>query len=59
MPIDRYYHGHGDEVMADLVRRHGKKKGKEVFYATANTRHQTPARRRRRRHSLRALKDRR
>lgn len=36
MPVSKYYKGHGREVMADMTRRYGKKKGERVFYATAN-----------------------
>ena len=38
MPISKYFKGHGEEVMADMVRKHGAKKGKQIFYATANKR---------------------
>ena len=36
MPVDKYYKGHGSEVMSDMTKRYGEKKGKSVFYATAN-----------------------
>lgn len=39
MPVSEYYGGHGDEVMEDMEKRYGKKKGKRVFYATNNKRH--------------------
>lgn len=42
MPIDKYFGGHGRSVMADFVKRHGKKKGKQFFYMTANKRKQKP-----------------
>ena len=38
MPINRYYGGHGEEVMSDMTKRYGGKKGKQVFYATMNKR---------------------
>ncbi len=38
MPVKKYYSGHGEQVMEDMTKRYGKKKGKEVFYATANKR---------------------
>ena len=38
MPVSSYFKGHGSEVMANMVREYGKKKGKSVFYATANAR---------------------
>jgi hypothetical protein len=41
MPISKYYGGHGEEVMSDMKKRYGGKKGKSVFYATANKRGQT------------------
>lgn len=36
MPISKYYKGHGEEVMSNMVKEYGAKKGKQVFYATAN-----------------------
>lgn len=42
MPISKYFGGHGSKVMKDMKARYGSKKGKSVFYATANARHQKP-----------------
>lgn len=36
MPIAKYFKGHGDEVMSSMKKQYGSKKGKSVFYATAN-----------------------
>ena len=36
MPISKYYKGHGEEVMSAMTKEYGAKKGKQVFYATAN-----------------------
>ena len=36
MPVSEYYKGSGRKVMASMKKRYGAKKGKEVFYATAN-----------------------
>lgn len=36
MPISEYYKGSGDKVMKNMKKTYGKKKGKQVFYATAN-----------------------
>lgn len=36
MPISEYYKGEGSKVMSSMQKRYGAKKGKEVFYATAN-----------------------
>lgn len=36
MPIDKYFGGKGEKVMDDMTERYGEKKGKSVFYATAN-----------------------
>ena len=36
MPISEYYGGKGEAVMKEMVKKYGAKKGKEVFYATAN-----------------------
>jgi len=41
MPVSAYYGGHGKKVMRDMKERYGAKKGKSVFYATANKRGQT------------------
>lgn len=38
MPVSEYYGGKGVQVMHDMIKRYGEKKGKEVFYATANKR---------------------
>ena len=36
MPIGKYFKGHGEEVMSNMQKEYGSKKGKQVFYATAN-----------------------
>lgn len=36
MPLSKYFKGHGDEVMDKMKKKYGDKKGKSVFYATAN-----------------------
>ena len=36
MPISGYFKGHGEEVMANMKKEYGGKKGEQVFYATAN-----------------------
>jgi len=41
VPLNKYFHGHGDEVMSQMQKQYGEKKGKSVFYATANKTHQT------------------
>ena len=38
MPVSKYYSGKGEEVMSKMKKKYGEKKGKEVFYATANKR---------------------
>jgi len=38
MPLSKYYGGSGEKVMSSMKKRYGSKKGKEVFYATANKR---------------------
>jgi len=35
VPINAYFHGHGEEVLADMKKKYGKDKGERVFYATA------------------------
>jgi hypothetical protein len=42
MPISKYFHGHGEEVLEDMKDRYGDKKGESVFYATANKRKEKP-----------------
>lgn len=42
MPVSAYYGGHGNKVMADMQSKYGEKKGKSVFYATANKKKQKP-----------------
>jgi hypothetical protein len=42
MPVSKYFKGHGDEVMSAMTKEYGPKKGKSVFYATANKKKQTP-----------------
>jgi len=41
MPISKYFEGSGRRVMRDMTKRYGRKKGKQVFYATANKRGMT------------------
>lgn len=47
MPESAYYGGHGDKVKRAMTRRYGPKKGREVFYATANKHGQKPGQSRR------------
>lgn len=42
MPVSKYYKGHGEEVMANMKKEYGEKKGKQVFYAVANKQGQKP-----------------
>jgi hypothetical protein len=43
MPISEYFEGSGQKVMKSMKRTYGKKKGKSVFYATANKKGEKPA----------------
>lgn len=36
MPISEYFKGKGKKVMKSMKKEYGKKKGKKIFYATAN-----------------------
>jgi hypothetical protein len=36
MPLSKYFSGSGEKVMASMKEQYGEKKGKQVFYATAN-----------------------
>jgi len=38
MPLDKYFKGKGEQVMRNMQREYGGKKGKQVFYATVNKR---------------------
>lgn len=38
MPLAKYFKGKGESVMSDMQNRYGADKGKQVFYATANSR---------------------
>lgn len=42
MPVNRYFKGEGEGVMADMKRRYGPKQGERVFYATAAKKGMTP-----------------
>ena len=42
MPINKYFNGNGSEVMANMTKEYGAKKGKSVFYATANKKGMKP-----------------
>lgn len=43
MPVSEYFKGSGEKVMSDMKKRYGAKKGKQVFYATANKNKMKPA----------------
>lgn len=36
MPLNKYFGGHGSQVMSSMKQKYGEKKGESVFYATAN-----------------------
>lgn len=36
MPLSDYYGGKGEKVMKSMEKQYGAKKGKSIFYATAN-----------------------
>ena len=42
MPTSEYFAGHGRKVMSSMRKQYGEKKGKQVFYATANKKKQNP-----------------
>ena len=42
MPVNKYFKGHGGEVMEKMLSQYGAKKGKQVFYATANKKGMKP-----------------
>jgi hypothetical protein len=42
MPKSEYYKGSGDKVYSSMVKQYGKKKGEQIFYATANKQKMNP-----------------
>ena len=38
MPLNKYFNGHGKEVMESMDKTYGKAKAEQVFYATNNKR---------------------
>jgi len=42
MPLSEYFKGDGKKILADFVKRYGEKRGKRIFYATANKRGLAP-----------------
>lgn len=42
MPTSEYFGGNGNKVMDNMTKEYGDKKGKSVFYATANAKGQKP-----------------
>ena len=44
VPLSEYFKGDGRKVLADFVKRYGEKRGKRIFYATANKRGLAPKR---------------
>jgi hypothetical protein len=36
VPVSEYYKGKGTSVMRSMMKQYGTKKGREVFYRTAN-----------------------
>jgi len=42
MPVAKYFKGKGEKVMSNMKKEYGEKKGKEVFYATANKKGMKP-----------------
>ena len=43
MPISEYFKGSGNKVMNSMQETYGAKKGKQVFYATANKKKEKPS----------------
>lgn len=36
MPLSKYFKGSGEKVISSMKKQYGDKKGKSIFYATAN-----------------------
>lgn len=43
MPLNKYFKGKGEKVMDSMQKEYGDKKGKQVFYATANKKSLAPS----------------
>lgn len=43
MPLKKYFKGKGEEVMKNMKKKYGDKKGESVFYGTANKRGLAPS----------------
>ena len=43
MPLSKYFKGSGEKVMSSMKKRYGEKKGKNIFYATANKKGLSPS----------------
>jgi len=56
MPVEHYFKGHGSEVMASMKKKYGEKKGKQVFYATANKKGMGKKRSKKNKSQLEAMK---
>lgn len=52
MPVSKYFKGHGSEVMANMKKEYGGKKGESVFYATANKHDLKPSAKVRKKHGV-------
>lgn len=38
MPLNKYFKGKGEKVMASMKQEYGPKEGEHIFYATVNAR---------------------
>jgi len=38
VPLSKHFGGHGEKVMANMVRQYGSQRAKRIFYATENAR---------------------
>jgi hypothetical protein len=43
MPLNKYFKGHGPDVMKKMKKKYGSDKGESVFYATANKKGLAPS----------------
>jgi hypothetical protein len=53
MPLSKYFGGKGSSVMKKMKKKYGKKKGKSVFYATANKEGMGPSEKVKQKHGVR------
>ena len=52
MPLNQYFKGKGKEIMKKMKKKYGKKKGEQVFHATAKNKGLEPSEEFKKKHRL-------